>query len=405
MTVFALFRSKKALIILPNSNFCSQFKFYKMNRKLNLKNIKKPQQLVGVLVESPNKLSAQNPKLSQSPFFSPIAHRTRKRKNEKEEKPQKIVELLLPAGPAKRKEEPDLLKQTSSAIDKPRKHHVKIEYDDKALVDESSSSCTEKDSKKKAKKHSIDENNATSSESTIPEKQEKWEPKNWWAHLNNIREMRKAKDAPVDTMGCHKCSDMDTDKKTQRFHHLIALMLSSQTKDGVTYDAMGRLKKLGLTPQKMVEIDAADLEQILCPVSFYKTKAKSIKKTSQILIDSFESDIPSDIKGLISLPGVGPKMAHICMRVAWNEVTGIGVDTHVHRIVNRLKWLPKETKEPEQTRISLEKWLPFEYWTEINELLVGFGQTICTPTNPKCGECLNYDICPSRNGKKGKVSK
>lgn len=396
MTVFALFRSKKALIVLANSSFCSQYKFCKMNRKLNLKNIKKPQQLVGVLVESPNKLSAPN---SKSPFFSPIAHRTRKQQNEKDEKSKKIVELSLPAP---RKEEPDPLEQTSTAIKKPRKHHVKIEYDDK---DGTSSSYTEKDSKKTAKKHSIDENNSTSSESSIAEKQAKWEPKNWWAHLNNIREMRKTKNAPVDIMGCHKCSDVDTDKKTQRFHHLIALMLSSQTKDGVTYDAMARLKKLGLTPQKMVEIDTADLEQILCPVSFYKTKAKSIKKTSQMLIDSYETDIPSDIKGLISLPGVGPKMAHICMRVAWNEVTGIGVDTHVHRIVNRLKWLPKETKEPEQTRISLEKWLPFEYWTEINELLVGFGQTICTPTNPKCGECLNYDKCPSRNGKKGKISK
>lgn len=380
-----------------------------MNRKLNLKNIKNPQQLVGVLVESPNKLSAQNSKLSQSPFFSPISHRTRKQKNEKNEKSQKIAELSLPAS----RNEPEPLEQTSNAIKKARKHHVKVEYDDddKALVDGKSLSYTETDSKKKAKKYLIenstttDESNTTSSESTTPDKQAKWEPKNWWAHLNNIREMRKAKNAPVDTMGCHKCSDVDTDQKTQRFHHLIALMLSSQTKDGVTYDAMNRLKKLGLTPQKMVDIDATDLEQTLFPVSFYKTKAKSIKKTSQILIDNFESDIPSNIKGLISLPGVGPKMAHICMRVAWNEVTGIGVDTHVHRIVNRLKWLPKETKNPEQTRISLEKWLPFQYWTEINELLVGFGQKMCTPTNPKCGECLNYDICPSRNGKKGKVTK
>lgn len=72
---------------------------------------------------------------------------------------------------------------------------------------------------------------------------------------------------------------------------------------------------------------------------------------------------------MVSLPGVGPKMAHICMRVAWNIVTGIGVDVHVHRISNRLKWVPKETKEPEQTRIALEKWLPFEEWAEVNELV------------------------------------
>lgn len=123
----------------------------------------------------------------------------------------------------------------------------------------------------------------------------------------------------------------------------------------------------------------------------------------------------------MKLPGVGPKMAHICMvkndfenaittnfilfyfvytqNTAWNIVTGIGVDVHVHRISNRLKWVPKPTTEPEKTRIELEKWLPFEYWTDVNCQLVGFGQTICTPTNPKCSECLNTE-CPSRNVKK-----
>lgn len=98
--------------------------------------------------------------------------------------------------------------------------------------------------------------------------------------------------------------------------------------------------------------------------------------------------------------GVGPKMAHILMRVAWNIVTGIGVDTHVHRIANRLKWTKKETKTPEETRIALESWLPFELWWEVNELLVGFGQSTCKPVHPLCSECINYDICPSRVTKK-----
>lgn len=115
-------------------------------------------------------------------------------------------------------------------------------------------------------------------------------------------------------MGCDKCYDEYSDEKTKRFHHLISLMLSSQTKDGVTYEAMGRLKRHGLTPQKMIETSTADLEQLLYPVGFYKTKAKHIQMTSQVLIDKFDSDIPNDIKGLVSLPGVGPKMAHICMK-------------------------------------------------------------------------------------------
>lgn len=88
-------------------------------------------------------------------------------------------------------------------------------------------------------------------------------------------------------------------------------------------------------------------------------------------------------------------MAHICMATAWQEITGIGVDTHVHRIANRLAWLKKPTKEPEQTRIQLESWLPRPLWAEVNHLLVGFGQTICTPVRPNCSECLNNNICPA----------
>lgn len=123
-------------------------------------------------------------------------------------------------------------------------------------------------------------------------------------------------------------------------------------------------------------------------------KVQYIKRTSEILIKDYKSDIPSTIKGLCSLPGVGPKMGHICMQVAWGETSGIGVDTHVHRICNRLGWVKKETKTPEATREALESWLPRDLWSEVNHLLVGFGQEICTPRFPKCGECLNRDICP-----------
>lgn len=101
-------------------------------------------------------------------------------------------------------------------------------------------------------------------------------------------------------------------------------MLSSQTKDQTTFEAMKRLKADGLTPQNMVAIDVAVLEKRLCPVSFYKTKAKNIQRAAQILIDQYDSDIPPNVEELIKLPGVGPKMAHICMHTAWNIVSGIG---------------------------------------------------------------------------------
>ncbi|XP_030377065.1 endonuclease III-like protein 1 isoform X2 [Scaptodrosophila lebanonensis] len=205
--------------------------------------------------------------------------------------------------------------------------------------------------------------------------------------------MRSKSAAPVDTMGCHQCADENADDKTQRFHKLVALMLSSQTKDETTFQAMNRLKARTLTPANILSMPVNDLEQLVHPVSFYKNKSKYLKQTAQILLDKYDGDIPNNVKELIALPGVGPKMAHICMATAWNEVTGIGVDVHVHRISNRLGW--SKSKEPEQTRATLESWLPRELWSEVNHLFVGFGQTICTPVRPNCTNCLNIDICPS----------
>ncbi|XP_029408213.2 endonuclease III-like protein 1 [Bactrocera dorsalis] len=242
----------------------------------------------------------------------------------------------------------------------------------------------------------IKENVSESKEAnTKTESQDKWEPQNWRLVLENIRAMRADAAAPVDTMGCHKCSDNEADEKTQRFQKLVALMLSSQTKDEITYEAMQRLKSSGLTPQAIVEIETGKLEELLKPVSFYKNKAKYLQLASRMLVDKYDNDIPSTSKELQTLPGVGPKMAHICMATAWNQVTGIGVDVHVHRIANRLKWLPKPTKEPEQTREGLESWLPRDMWQDVNHLLVGFGQTVCKALRPQCSECLNREICPS----------
>ena len=95
----------------------------------------------------------------------------------------------------------------------------------------------------------------------------------------------------------------------------------------------------------------------------------------------------------MELPGVGPKMAYLCMQHAWKSNVGIGVDVHVHRISNRLGWV--RTKKPEETRRDLEEWLPKEYWDSINLMLVGFGQTICTPMAPRCSQCKVNHLCPS----------
>ncbi|XP_063362287.1 endonuclease III-like protein 1 isoform X2 [Cydia amplana] len=191
-------------------------------------------------------------------------------------------------------------------------------------------------------------------------------------------------------------------KQVIRYQHLISLMLSSQTKDQVTFAAMERLRERGLTIDNVLSMSDDELGKLIYPVGFWKTKVKYIKKTTQTLKEQYNGDIPDSVEKLCKLTGVGPKMAHICMSVAWNKVTGIGVDTHVHRISNRIGWVKKPTATPEDTRKALEAWLPFELWGEVNHLLVGFGQTICLPIGPNCEECLNNDICPSRGIKSPK---
>ncbi|XP_046556598.1 endonuclease III-like protein 1 [Haliotis rubra] len=226
-------------------------------------------------------------------------------------------------------------------------------------------------------------------------KREKWEPPKWRNQLSNIYQMRSKRNAPVDTMGCDVISDTRAAPEVFRYQVLLSLMLSSQTKDQVTSAAMAKLRQHGCNIDNILGTSDDKLGQLIYPVGFWRRKVEYIKRTSEILKTQYEKDIPGSVQDLCKLPGVGPKMAHLVMKCAWNVMSGIGVDTHVHRITNRLHWFKKPTKQPEQTRIALEEWLPREHWHEINHLLVGFGQQTCLPVGPKCHQCLNQKICPS----------
>ncbi|XP_028258011.1 endonuclease III-like protein 1 [Parambassis ranga] len=228
-----------------------------------------------------------------------------------------------------------------------------------------------------------------------PAKTEHWEPPDWKKQLGFIREMRSSRDAPVDHMGAEKCYDTDAPAHVRRFQVLVSLMLSSQTKDQVTAAAMQKLRAHGCTAENILATDDEKLGTLIYPVGFWRSKVKYLKLTSAMLQKECGGDIPNSVEGLVRLPGVGPKMAHLAMDIAWDQVSGIGVDTHVHRISNRLGWLKKPTKSPEETRKALEEWLPRELWSEINWLLVGFGQQVCLPVNPLCSMCLNQHSCPS----------
>ncbi|KAK1700760.1 DNA glycosylase [Colletotrichum godetiae] len=223
-------------------------------------------------------------------------------------------------------------------------------------------------------------------------------PSSWLEIYNTVLKMRlhgPARNAAVDTMGCERLFHPDASERDRRFHILIALMLSSQTKDTVNAVAMKRLMtelpsykegaEAGLCLENVLAVEPALLNELIWAVGFHNNKTKFIKATAIILRDKFNSDIPDTIEGLTSLPGVGPKMAYLCLSAAWDRTEGIGVDVHVHRITNLWGW--HKTTQPEATRHALQSWLPKDKWREINWLLVGLGQTVCLPVGRKCGDC------------------
>ncbi|KAJ4895339.1 hypothetical protein Rs2_22133 [Raphanus sativus] len=225
-------------------------------------------------------------------------------------------------------------------------------------------------------------------------------PQNWEKVLEGIRKMTSSEEATVDPLNCDRTGSF-LPPKERRFYVLIGTLLSSQTKDHVTGAAVERLRLNGLlTPEAIDKADESTIRELIYPVGFYTRKATNVKKVAKICLTKYDGDIPRSLEELLSLPGVGPKIAHLVLHIAWNDVQGICVDTHVHRICNRLGWVSKpgtkqKTSSPEETRVALQQWLPKEEWVAINFLLVGFGQKICTPLRPRCGVCSISELCPS----------
>ncbi|KAI6141527.1 DNA glycosylase [Pisolithus thermaeus] len=223
-------------------------------------------------------------------------------------------------------------------------------------------------------------------------------PERWKEAYDAIKEMRSRIPAPVDTMGCDQAQWKEQDPKNSRFATLISLMLSSQTKDEVTDAAVAKLPY----GNAVIAADEATISEAISKVGFWRRKTQYIKQAAQRLRDDFESDVPKTVDELCSLPGVGPKMAFLALQVAWKLNLGIGVDVHVHRITNQLGWHRRPTKNPEETRLNLQSWLPKELHGEIHHMLVGFGQTVCLPVGPKCDSCTlsSARLCPSAQAKK-----
>lgn len=203
--------------------------------------------------------------------------------------------------------------------------------------------------------------------------------------FKKILKLRKEVSAPVDTQGLSSCIEKcnSNDRKLMKFQGLVSLMLSPQTKDNVTYETTEKLIEYGLTIDNILKISQEDLVEMIFKVSFHNVKAKNIKKLAQKLRDEFNDDAPETLEEIIKFPGIGRKIGLLYLKECCEKVTGIAVDTHIHKIANRLKWV-NNTKDPDKTSVELEKIVDKKYWNNINGILVGFGQEICKSVNPLC---------------------
>ncbi|HUT62696.1 MAG TPA: endonuclease III [Anaerolineae bacterium] len=178
--------------------------------------------------------------------------------------------------------------------------------------------------------------------------------------------------------------------KRDPFKVLISTILSLRTKDEVTRVVSNRLFQRADTPESMLKLDCNTIEQTIYPVGFYRNKAQTILEICKSLVEKYDGKVPDDLDQLLALKGIGRKTANLVLTVGYN-LEGICVDTHVHRISNRLGYV--STKTPKDTEFALREKLPREYWIEFNDLLVSFGQNICKPISPLCSQCPIHDNC------------
>ncbi|QRV86771.1 HhH-GPD superfamily base excision DNA repair protein [Ceratobasidium sp. AG-Ba] len=255
-------------------------------------------------------------------------------------------------------------------------------------------------------------------------------PPNWEKQYKLIEEMRENIQAPVDTMGCCKSMSGIGELKDQRFGTLVSLMLSSQTKDEVTWAAVENLRQVlpgGLTVDSVLAADPSVISGAINKVGFWKRKTEYLKSAAATLRDNFNGDVPKTIDELCSLQGVGPKMSFLVLQTYSPRNAGIGVDVHVQRITNRLGWHDPPTTTPEQTRtghLSIQKVKPAimaatrtsqtnqpplgRLWSSksfdpsfFSMMAKSHPQVICLPVGPRCDACAlaSEGLCPSASSK------
>lgn len=209
---------------------------------------------------------------------------------------------------------------------------------------------------------------------------------------NAARKAERVIKAMAAGVGLDKLPSVSQIAKEKRdpYKVLISTLISLRTKDEVTMDASRRLFKLAHTPQKMCELPVRAIEKAVFPAGFYKTKARTIKQISRALVDDHGGVVPDSVDELLRFKGVGRKTATLVVSLGYAK-HAICVDTHVHRVSNRVGLI--DTKTPDETELALMELLPRKYWIGYNELLVSFGQQVCTPISPHCTTCPVDRMC------------
>lgn len=192
---------------------------------------------------------------------------------------------------------------------------------------------------------------------------------------------------PDDVPAITKISQQE---KNDPYLVLIGTLLSLRTKDETTEKAMEKLIKRAKTPQELLKIPEEELQKLIYPVGFFRIKSRTLRDVSEIIINKYGGQVPDSIDELLTIKGIGRKTANLVITEGFGK-PGICVDTHVHRISNRLGVV--STKNPHETEESLRRVLPKQYWIIYNTLLVTFGKRICKPISPLCSTCSLSQIC------------
>jgi len=196
----------------------------------------------------------------------------------------------------------------------------------------------------------------------------------------------------IDNLELPAVEKIAENSKEDPFEVLIATMLSAQTRDAVTAAASARLFRVARTPAAMATLTEKRIIKLIYPVSFYRHKAAHVKQTCRILVEQYDSRVPSTMNELLKLPGVGRKTANLVLILSFRSLKNICVDTHVHRISNRLGWV--QTRTPDETEQALYTNTSARWWPYINLYLVTWGQNVCRPIYPRCNACVIKPYCP-----------